>query len=354
MKTLKILFSSLIFMFFNIGLVFSDITASAPTNLISSIATATSFTSLEQISPEAASEIQNTTSSIVDSEALQAEVQESAEAFGEMISQATAGVVEDKNEKFAVLGGNENEYDDKRDLEPTLGTIIYDTGMVSLDREGGHYDTDNKDKNGNSKEIFAGTQKARVIVYVDFNRKVLFGSVESQIKLTSGKEMNNLYNGSSTTISKDTLPVDKELVHTVSSTTGLTLDPDGDLGVNGDGEPFPYIKNEGVFLNSLLKENGDMQEYDPGFFNEDDRQDMVKSVSHGANGDNNVLVQARFKTASELTPGTTVVSFEAHNGAACATNPCSGQEKNDFANNIERYSKTVSTTATKFTGDLPQ
>ena len=69
-------------MFFNIGLAFSDITASAPTNLISSIATATSFTSLEQISPEAASEIQNTTSSIVDSDALQEEVQEGAEAFG--------------------------------------------------------------------------------------------------------------------------------------------------------------------------------------------------------------------------------------------------------------------------------
>jgi hypothetical protein len=235
-----------------------------------------------------------------------------------------------------------------------LGTIIYDTGMVSLDRDLGHYDFDNKDKDGSAIEIFSGTQKARVIVYVDFNRKVLFGSVESQIKLTSGKEMNNLYNGSSTTISKDTLPVDSELVNTVSSETGLALDPDGDLGVDGDGEPMPYIKNEGVFLNSLLTENGDMQEYDPGDFNEDDRQDMVKSVSHGAGGDNNVLVQARFKTASELTPGTTVVSFEAHNGAACATNPCSGQEKIDFADNIERYSKTVSTTATKFTGDLPQ
>lgn len=354
MKTLKIFLSSLIFIFFNIGLAFSEITASAPTNLIQSIATATSYTSLEQISPEAAIEIQNTTSSIVDSEVLQAEVQESAEAFGKKISQAAAEVVEDKNKKFAVLGGNENEYDDKRDLEPTLGTIIYDTGMVSLDRESGHYDTDNKDKDGTSKIIFAGTQKARVIVYVDFKRKVLFGSVESQIKLSSGKEMNNLYNGSSTTISKNTLPIDKELVHTVSSTTGLTLDPDGELGVNGDGEPYPYIKNENVFLNSLLDENGDMQEYDPGAFNEDDRQDMVKSVSHGANGDNNVLVQARFKTASELTPGTSVVSFEAHNGAACATNPCSEQEKIDFANNIERYSKTVSTTATKFTGDLPQ
>jgi hypothetical protein len=57
-------------MFSNIGLAFSDVTASVPTNLISSIATSTSFSSIEQISPEAASEIQETTSSIVDSDAL--------------------------------------------------------------------------------------------------------------------------------------------------------------------------------------------------------------------------------------------------------------------------------------------
>ena len=100
MKTLKILFSSLIIMFFNIGLVFSDITASAPTNLISSIATATSFTSLEQISPEAASEIQNTTSSIIDGDALQDEVQQGAEEFGANIAATGA-----TNEKFVTIGG---------------------------------------------------------------------------------------------------------------------------------------------------------------------------------------------------------------------------------------------------------
>ena len=102
MKTLKILFSSLIFMFFNIGLVFSDITASAPTNLISSIATATSFTSLDQISPEAASKIQNTTSSIVDSNALKSQVQQGAKEFGANISAAAS-----TNEKF-LQKSNEN------------------------------------------------------------------------------------------------------------------------------------------------------------------------------------------------------------------------------------------------------
>ena len=254
-------------MFSNMGFAFSDITQSAPTNLISSIASATSFTSLEQISPEATIEIQNTTGSIVDSDVLQAEVQESAEAFGEMVNQMALEVdvgSKDGKKKFLTIGGKKNEYEDIDDLEPTLGTIIYDTGMVSLDREAGHYDTDNKDKDGTAIEIFSGTQKARVIVYVDFNRQVLFGSVESRISLSDGSQMTNTYNGKSTTISENTLPVDKELVHTVSSSTGLTLAltdggpscADGGTcpSVSNDLEPFAYDKNtKNELENSFIK-----------------------------------------------------------------------------------------------------
>ena len=351
MRTLKLFFYSLIFMFFNIGLVFSDITASVPTNLIQSIATSSSFSSLEQISPEAASEIQNTTSSIVDGDALIEEIQESAELFGEMLNE----VGEESTNKFVVLGGKKNEFEDKRDLEPTLSTIIYDTGLITLDREGGHYDIDNEDPSGNSKTIFSGTQQARVKVYVDFNRRVLFGSVESRISLADGSKMTNTYNGASTKISDEVLPVDKELVHTVSSTTGLTLDPDGAVGINGDGEPFPYDKNTGQFLNSLLDENGDIAPYELGGAADDDLQDMVKSVSHGTGGDKNVIVQARFLTSgSDGTPGKSVASFEAYNGVPCSGICNTAAEKTNFKDGIERYSKTVTTTATKYTGELPQ
>ena len=355
MRTLKIFLSSLIFMFSNIGLAFSDITASVPTNLIQSIATSSSFTSLEQISPEAANEIQNTTSSIVDGDALIEEVQESAEAFGEMINEAALEGGEENKNKFVVLGGKKNEFEDKRDLEPTLGTIIYDTGLITLDREGGNYDTDNLAPDGvTERTIFAGTQQARIKVYVDFNRKVLFGSVESRISLTNGSSMTNTYDGASTNISDEDLPVDKELSYTVSSTTGLPLDPDGDVGINEDGEPFLYLKNQDQFLNSLLKENGDIAAYDPTEDPAADLQDMVKSVSHGTGGDKNVIVQARFLTSgSDGTPGKSVASFEAFNGVPCAST-CTPEEKKAFREGIERYSKTVTTTATKYTGELPQ
>ena len=350
MRNLKIFLSSLIFMLSNIGLALSDITASVPTNLIQSIATSSSFTSLEQISPEAANEIQNTTSSIVDGDALIGEIQESAEAFGEMINEAALEGGEENKNKFVVLGGTKNEFEDKRDLEPTLGTIIYDTGLITLDRIGGHYDTDNLDPSGNSKTIFSGTQQARVKVYVDFNRKVLFGSVESRINLTDGSSMTNTYDGASTNISDEDLPVDKELVHTVSGTTGLSLDRTGTPSLNGNAEPFAYLKNNDNFLNSLLDANGNIAGYLPasqGGAPADDLADMVKNVAHGTNGDGNVLVQARFLTAGSGTPGKSVASFEASKAASCGSS-CSTSEQNTFKDSVVRYSATVETTATKF------
>ena len=240
-----------------------------------------------------------------------------------------------------------------------------DTALITLEREGGHYDTDNLDPSGNSKTMFAGTQQARIKVYVDFNIQVLFGSVESRISLSDGSQMTNTYNGKSTTISENTLPVDKELVHTVSSSTGLTLAltdggpscADGGTcpSVSNDLEPFPYDKNTGEFLNSLLTENGEQAPYELGGFPDDDLQDMVKSVSHGSGGDKNVIVQARFLTAGpDAATGTSVASFEAYNGVPCASNPCSSAEIAAFENGIERYSKTVTTTATKYTEELPQ
>ena len=342
-------------MFFNMGFAFSDITQSVPTNLISSIATATSFTSLEQISPEAAVEIQNTTSSIVNSDALEAEVQESAEAFGEMVSEA-ALEGEVKKEKFAVLGGKENEYEGERDLEPTIGTIIYDTGLQTLTREGGHYDTDNKAPDGSAKIIFAGTQKARVKVFLDFNRKVFFGFVESEISLTDGSKMSNTYDGASADLDNDVnaLPVDKRLTHTISSSTGKALDPDGVPGIGSDAEPYANLKQD-EFINSLLDVNGNIAPFDPNEDPAGDLLDMVKSVSHGSGGDKNVIVQTRFLTAgTDGTPGKTVINFEAYNGDPCSGFSCNTAEQTAFKDGIERYSKTVTTTATKFTGELPQ
>lgn len=344
MKMIKNLFNLIIILSLSCTAVFAEITASAPTNIIQKIASATSFTSTSQSSAQNANVIQNTTSSVINGKELRKTVQQDAKTFGLLVNEAAlareSGITS-TNKQLVKIGGAKNLYEGREDLEPTLDTIVYDTGLMTLTKEGGHY---NDDSSNTIFDTTSGAQQARVKVYVDFKRKVLWGDVESRITLSGASQMTNTYTGSSAAITS--LPVDKELLHTVSSTTGLPLDRTADPSLNGNAEPYPYLKNNNDFLNSLLDANGNIASYDPAYA-ADDMADMVKNVAHGTSGDKNVLVQARFLTTGSGTPGKSVASFEASNAASCGSS-CSTSEQNTFKDSVVRYSATVETTATKY------
>ena len=344
MKNVKILFYTLIVLIFNSSSVFSEITAGTPTNLIQKIASATSFTSTSQSSLQNANVIQNTTSTVINGKELRKTVEQDAKTFGLLVNEAAlareSGITS-TNKQLVQIGGPKNLYEGREDLEPTLDTIVYDTGLMTLTKEGGHY---NDDSSNTIFDTTSGAQQARVKVYVDFKRKVLWGDVESRITLSGASQMTNTYTGSSAAITS--LPVDKELLHTVSSTTGLPLDRTADPSLNGNAEPYPYLKNNNDFLNSLLDANGSIASYDPAYA-ADDMADMVKNVAHGTGGDKSVLVQARFLTTGSGTPGKSVASFEASNAASCGSS-CSTSEQNTFKDSVVRYSATVETTAQKY------
>ena len=344
MKMIKNLFNLIIILSLSCTAVFAEITASAPTNIIQKIASATSFTSTSQSSAQNANVIQNTTSSVINGKELRKTVQQDAKTFGLLVNEAAlareSGITS-TNKQLVKIGGAKNLYEGREDLEPTLDTIVYDTGLMTLTKEGGHY---NDDSSNTIFDTTSGAQQARVKVYVDFKRKVLWGDVESRITLSGASQMTNTYTGSSAAITS--LPVDKELLHTVSSTTGLPLDRTADPSLNGNAEPYPYLKNNNDFLNSLLDANGNIASYDPAYA-ADDMADMVKNVAHGTSGDKNVLVQARFLTTGSGTPGKSVASFEASNAASCGSS-CSTSEQNTFKDSVVRYSATVETTAQKY------
>ena len=149
----------------------------------------------------------------------------------------------------------------------------------------------------------AGAQQGRIKVYVDFKRKVLWGDVESRITLTGEAQMTNTYVGASGAIT--TLPVDKELIHTIDDGTNQALP------VNS--EPYPWLNKHAT--TSLVKANGRLAPY----YDASERSDMQTNVSHGTGGDNNVLVEARFTTTGSGTPGQSTVSFEATHAAANAS-----------------------------------
>ena len=93
MKNLKVLIFSLIFLVANYFAALADLTASAPSNMISSIASSSSFTSLDQNSAQA----QNVTDNLLDSEQLQEAVEDGAETFGAQQNDATLEAAAEEN-----------------------------------------------------------------------------------------------------------------------------------------------------------------------------------------------------------------------------------------------------------------
>ena len=121
--------------------------------------------------------------------------------------------------------------------------------------------------------------------------------------------------------------------------------PQESFTYSGDNDAEPFLM-ESHSLTSLVKVDGNPADY----FSGDDRKNMQKAVSHStasgnAAGDKNILVGASFSTGSVGTPGTTTASFEASHAAANAS------ETNFVNDKVVRYSKTVTTTASKYKGD---
>ena len=334
MKNLRYISLVIVFLFLKTSFAFSELTASAPTNIIQSIASATSFSSINENTAESADQVQNATSEAINTDEVLETVQQEAETFGQQNDEEALAAFSGGETQLVVIGGEENEYAGKKDLEPNLDTIVYDTGMMTLTKEGGNYNNDNTDT---IFDATSGAQQARVIVYVDFKRNVLFGEIESTVTLKNdlgaGKVMSTTAVGGAMDLGDAQFPVDSELIKTLVTSTGQ-------IGVGATDDPWPYIDKHSI--TSLVKENG----VQPAFYS-GERLPFQKNVSHknigASGGTGNVLIQARFKTATGPL-GTSTASFEAshaeHNASAA-----------DYSAGVVRYSATANTVATNFTGD---
>ncbi len=356
MRKLKQLYYSIIIFALSTSSALSAVTQATPSNIIKSIAKSTSFTSTAQNTPQAQSQTQNTTSKVINSAELRQSVADDAKAFGLQINETALAELtgeassEDEEKKVLVTLNNSSEEQIVLEYpEPNLDTLVYDTGLMTLVPDSGsQYASDST----NIFDSTVGAQKARVLVYIDFKRKKQWGEVESHITLNGQTKMVNNFNGAKSDITE--LPIDRQLVHTISSITKepLRLDLSIDPTVANNEEPYEFTKHS---INSLLKDNATptLADYDVP---STDIADRIKSISHsdtsvdGMTGDKGVMVGAHFITASSTSPGTSTASFEATHSDICG-NSCSSSEQNALKTKIVRYSKTVTTTATKYTGD---
>ena len=362
MKNLKILIFSLIFLIANYFAALADLTASAPSNMISSIASSSSFTSLDQNGAQA----QNVTDNLLDSEQLQETVETGAETFGAQLNDAATEAAAEE-EQFVTL--NSNKVPELEYPEPNLDTMVYDSGLMTLavntsaQYNGGA---------GDDTNIFSGEQKARVHVYVDFVRQKQWGFVESHITLTKAsasandeKTMINIFDGGARTVTE--LPIiNSQLTHIISSSTGGPLEIPSPYRptFDGDHQPWTYDKHS---INSILQDKSTptialYQTVSPENFADTelargarkDFADAQKAMSHNddnTKGDRGVLVQAQFSTGANGALGTSTASFEVSNAAQCTeATGCSSAEIANIKTSIIRFEATATTSAAKYTG----
>ena len=358
-KNKFIIFLLVFFLGFNLNSQ-AEMTAPTPSVVLAQLATATSFSSDVQLDQVSIDTINESTANVVDPDALRAEVELGAAEFGKKIDEAALAVLAgdaDDEQVLMVLSTDptvENPYGRRKDLEPTLGTYIYDSGMMTLTRnlnEGAstkyNEGTDTIFETGNGV-----VQQARVLVYVDFKRQVLWGDLETKITLDGKDQASKTLVGSSAAIKSGPLNMQLNAIYEQDGKRRPdTATPSGYITLP--------IKHE---TNSLMLADGTaapfLDDEENGYYIDDDQADMRIYISHNTTGgaidprspdtaNGGVLAGARIILGNDASTGELTAALEAATGKVSIDD----LSDNDFVKTIIRYDQTVNVEAKIFEGD---
>jgi hypothetical protein len=378
-KNKFIIFLLIFFLGFNLNLQ-AEITVATPSVILTQLATATSFSSDVPLDQASIDTINETTATVVNQEEMKIEVEADAVKLGEKIDQAEkdvlAGEDVDNEKLLMVLNSAKDDLASRIDLEPTLGTYIYDSGPMVLTQN----TSSNYNQSTDASNMFdqtEGAQQARIVVYIDFKRQVQWGDVTSTVKFSATSRAASVddYNstsftntkiGGSSRIGDDELSLNRQL-NTIYKNDGTELT--AAESYSGVGA-VPPIKHD---INSLVLANGKHAPYlDTGVDSNGnpidglavlDREDMQTYISHdtdkaspsidlvpdidagpvNANAGVNVgaLIVVNNETANT---GTLTASFEAATGENFS-------EADAYAATIIRFDATKTVEAEIFEGD---
>ena len=354
MKKNKFIISLLVFFLgFNLNSQ-AEMTLAAPSTVMTQLATATSFSSDIPLEQASINIINETTAAVVNPEAMRESVEADAAAFGLKIDEAalaalTGEELDGEEVLMALNSGALNDLGGRLDLEPTLGTYIYDSGMMDLTRNTSTVDGEaiyNQDD-----AIFATgeVQQGRVTVYIDFKRQVQWGDMEFNTRLASQSEHTNIkVNGGSSIV--DSIPIDRQLLQ--------VLEQDGTVMERDEtplGAVYGLIQYDKHNIVSMVKEDGtpatftsnNDEEYDT-----EDRKNFQRIMSHSGtisqqnttNSDGGILLGAQILTGVDASTGTLTAMIEASTAA-------SDEIATEYIKGIIRYDQTVEVKAQIFAGD---
>ena len=333
MIILKKLFFCLFFIVINNISLHAEISPSAPaTNTLQSMGASFSFSNNTPVAPEIASQIQTIAATAVDRQVLVAAVEKDAKALGLKVDRALLASMsgDNKGSEYIAVAGK-NKFSGRTDLEPTLDTYVYDTGLVDLELEAGY----NQDGTNTIFSQTAGDQQGRVKIYIDFKRQVQWGDVSSIVTL-NGEEKGTLRTLSDAGASAVTsIPIDRQVSYTVVNgaiPSNDAADPQDKHSVNSlkQGSGMATFEAAAAFRGSSAA---------------DEKLFAKESISHSGEGFDrgDVRVGAQFQTATSGAAGTSTISFEASSAASTDSDA-------DYIAKLVRYSATKTTEAKKWTG----
>ena len=349
MKKNKFIISLLVFFLgFNLNSK-AEMTLAAPSTVMTQLATATSFSSDITLEQASINIINETTAAVVNPEAMRESVEADAAAFGLKIDEAalaalTGEELDGEEVLMALNSGALNDLGGRLDLEPTLGTYIYDSGMMDLTRN-----TSSNYNQGDDLFATGEVQQGRVTVYIDFKRQVQWGDMEFNTRLASQSEHTNIkVNGGSSIV--DSIPIDRQLLQ--------VLEQDGTVMERDEtplGAVYGLIQYDKHNIVSMVKEDGTPATFTSNNdleYDTEDRKNFQRIMSHSGtisrqnttNSDGGILLGAQILTGVDASTGTLTAMIEAStvDGNESAT---------EYIKGIIRYDQTVEVKAQIFAGD---
>jgi hypothetical protein len=359
MKKNKFIISLLVFFLgFNLNSK-AEMTLAAPSTVMTQLATATSFSSDIQLEQASINIINETTAAVVNPEAMRESVEADAAAFGLKIDEAalaalTGEELDGEEVLMALNSGALNDLGGRLDLEPTLGTYIYDSGMMDLTRNTSTLDGEAIYNQGDDLFATGEVQQGRVTVYIDFKRQVQWGDMEFNIRLATKSEHTNIkvIGGSSIV---DSIPIDRQLLQVLEQDGTVMERDETPLAVQFPGQGYGLVQYDKHNIVSMVQENGTpatftSNNYEP--YDTEDRKNFQRIMSHSGtisrqnttNSDGGILLGAQILTGVDASTGTLTAMIEAStvDGDASAIVYKAG---------IIRYDQTVEVKAQIFAGD---
>jgi hypothetical protein len=359
MKKNKFIISLLVFFLgFNLNSK-AEMTLAAPSTVMTQLATATSFSSDIQLEQASINIINETTAAVVNPEAMRESVEADAAAFGLKIDEAalaalTGEELDGEEVLMALNSGALNDLGGRLDLEPTLGTYIYDSGMMDLTRNTSTVDGEAIYNQGDDLFATGEVQQGRVTVYIDFKRQVQWGDMEFNIRLATKSEHTNIkvIGGSSIV---DSIPIDRQLLQVLEQDGTVMERDETPLAVQFPGQGYGLVQYDKHNIVSMVQENGTpatftSNNYEP--YDTEDRKNFQRIMSHSGtisrqnttNSDGGILLGAQILTGVDASTGTLTAMIEAStvDGDASAIVYKAG---------IIRYDQTVEVKAQIFAGD---